>query len=369
MKPAIEGHKYNDDLLLAREDRELAARKYPAIWHVLDHPELRQLFVTYDGPANRAKRRARKAGLWAIGLVWIALVIASSEHWLAHTGWARTFAVISAACGLVGVIIGGTGILFASKKQEWLYGRLMTERIRQFHFQTLVFRVPEILRSLGGDEARAAFLSQRKLWFDEFHAHFHGKLDEQFTSTLEDETQKGAWLHERGRGGSETSEQPGLDSLFQAYRELRIMHQIGYANNQLKDDRRIFSAAPRRQVAVFSGVSFVCVILVCAIHVAVLAGVLSRSSMWEAHAELASLIIIWIAIAALAVRAIEDGLQPEREVERYQQYRSSVSFVLERFDAAASQTEKLQIMEEMERLVFDEMRNFLISGNRSRFVL
>jgi hypothetical protein len=288
---------------------------------------------------------------------------------LAETGWARTIAAISAACGLIGIVIGGTGILFATRKQEWLYGRLMTERIRQFHFQTFVFRLPEILRSLSGEEARAAFLLERKLWFDEFHAHFQGKLDEQFTSTLEDEIQKGAWLHETERGPGEIPEHPGLNRLFQAYRELRIMHQIGYANKQLKDDGRIFSAAPRRQAAVFSTISFVCVVLVCAIHVAVLAGVLTGSSMWAAHAEVASLIIIWIAIAALAVRAIEDGLQPEREVERYQQYRSSVSFVLERFDAATSQTEKLQIMEEMERLVFDEMRNFLISGNRSRFVL
>lgn len=369
MKPAVEVHKYNDDLLLAQEDREVAARKYSTIWHVLDYPELRHLFTRYDEPANRSKRRARKAGLWAIGLVWVALVIASSEHLLAHTGWAGTFAVISAACGLIGVVIGGTGILFAAKKQEWLYGRLMTERIRQFHFQTFVFRWPEILRSLSGDDARAAFSLERKLWFDVFHARFHGKLDEQFTSTLEDETQESAWLHETETARSEISEDAGLDPLFRAYRELRIMHQIGYANNQLKDDRRIFSAAPRRQVAVFSGISFVCVILVCAIHVAVLAGVLSHSPIWVAYAEIASLIIIWIAIAALAVRAIEDGLQPEREVERYQQYRSSVRFVLERFDRATSPKEKLHIMQEMERLVFDEMRNFLISGNRSRFVL
>jgi hypothetical protein len=367
MKPAIDGHKFNDDLLLAREDRELAARKYPAIEHVLDHPELRDLFVAKDQPANRAKRRARKAGLWAIGLVWFALVIASSEHFLAGTELATPLAVISAACGLIGVIIGGTGILFAAKKQEWLYGRLLTERIRQFHFQTFVFRWPEILRSLSGEEARIAFQVQRKLWFDEFHARFHGKLDAQFTSTVEDETQKGMWLHETERG--ENSEDPALDPLFQAYRELRIMHQIGYANHQLKDDRRVFSAAPRRQAAVFSSFSFVCVILVCAIHVAVLAGVLSQSPVWEHYAKIASLVIVWIAIAALAIRAIEDGLQPEREAERYQQYRSSVSFVLERFDRAASQREKLQIMQEMERLVFDEMRNFLISGNRTRFVL
>lgn len=369
MKPAIDGHKFNDDLLLAQEDRDLAARKYPAILHVLDHPEMRHLFVAKDGPANRAKRRARTAGLWAIGLVWIALVIASSERLLGETPWPEIFAIVSALCGLSGVIIGGTGILFARKKQEWLHGRLMTERIRQFHFQTFVFRLPEILRSLRGEEARAAFLLERKLWFDEFNARFHGKLDEQFTGTLEDESQKEIWLHETEKERSETLEHRDLEPIFDAYRELRIMHQIGYANHQLKDDRRIFSAAPRRQAAIFSAFGFTCIILVCVIHLGVLAGVFFRSSIWAHNSATASMIIIWIAIAALAVRAIQDGLQPEREVERYQQYRSSVRFVLERFDRASSQSEKLQIMQEMERLVFDEMRNFLIAGNRSRFVM
>jgi hypothetical protein len=369
MKPAIDGHKFNDDLLLAREDRDLAARKYPAISHVLDHPELRQLFAVYDGPANRAKRRARTAGLWAIGLVWIALVIASSEYLLKDTALAEIFAGLSAVCGLIGVVIGGTGILFARKKQEWLHGRLMTERIRQFHFQTFVFRVPEILRSLNGEEAKAAFSEERKLWFDEFNARFHGKLDEQFTGTLEDETQNDIWLHETEKERSETPEHGDLEPIFDAYRELRIMHQIGYANHQLKDDRRIFSAAPRRQAAVFSAFGFTCIILVCVIHLGVLAGVFFKSPTWAVNSEVASMIIIWVAIAALAVRAIEDGLQPEREVERYQQYRSSVRFVLERFDRASSQPEKLQIMQEMERLVFDEMRNFLIAGNRSRFLM
>jgi FtsH-binding integral membrane protein len=369
MKPAIEGHKFNDDLLLAREDRDLAARKYPAIWHVLDHPELRQLFAVYDAPANRAKRRARTAGLWAIGLVWIALVIASSEYLLSETSWVPIFAIVSAVCGLVGVVIGGTGILFARRKQEWLHGRLMTERIRQFHFQTFVFRRAEILRSFRGEEAKAAFSSERKLWLDEFNARFHGKLDEQFTGILEDETQEEIWLHETEKEPGGLSEQRDLDPIFDAYRELRIMHQIGYANHQLKDDRRIFSASPRRQAAVFSAFGFICIILVCVIHVGVLAGVFFKSSAWAVNSEIASMIIIWVAIAALAVRAIEDGLQPEREVERYQQYRSSVRFVLERFDRAASQSEKLQIMREMERLVFDEMRNFLIAGNRSRFVM
>lgn len=82
-----------------------------------------------------------------------------------------------------------------------------------------------------------------------------------------------------------------------------------------------------------------------------------------------SVITIWIALAALAVRALEQGLRPEREVERYQQYRSAVRAILDRFDDSESQAEKIQIMEEMERLCFDELRNFLITNERARFVL
>ncbi len=52
-------HKFNDDLLLHEEDRKLASIKYPTIFHVLDHPQLRQLFSKYDVPANRAKRSAK----------------------------------------------------------------------------------------------------------------------------------------------------------------------------------------------------------------------------------------------------------------------------------------------------------------------
>ena|SRR5215472_1033655 len=61
-------HKFNDDLLLHEEDRRLALMKYPSIFHVLDHAELRQLFSKYDVPANRAKHTGLIAGIWAIGL-------------------------------------------------------------------------------------------------------------------------------------------------------------------------------------------------------------------------------------------------------------------------------------------------------------
>jgi hypothetical protein len=106
------------------------------------------------------------------------------------------------------------------------------------------------------------------------------------------------------------------------------------------------------------------------VHLGVLVGAVLPHSIWSCfHSPGAIVVIIWLALAALATRAIEQGLQPEREIERYQQYRSAIRAILERYDQAPFQTAKIEIMRDMERLAFDEMRNFLITNERSRFVM
>jgi len=165
-------------------------------------------------------------------------------------------------------------------------------------------------------------------------------------------------------------ESKDLEPLFDAYRELRILHQLGYANYKLHDDHRVFSAMPRRQLTILSQAVFAWIVLLVVMHGGVLAGAIFPGSVFEAfHSPNAVVVIIWLALAALATRAIEQGLQPEREIERYQQYRSGIRAILERYDEASSQKSKIEIMREMERLAFDEMRNFLVTNERSRFVM
>ena len=105
-------------------------------------------------------------------------------------------------------------------------------------------------------------------------------------------------------------------------------------------------------------------------HIGVLVGAIFPQTFFTAfNSPTAVVVIIWLALAALATRAVQEGLQPEREIERYQQYGSAVRAILERYDEASSQGSKLEIMREMERLAFDEMRDFLITNERSRFVM
>jgi hypothetical protein len=361
-------HKFNDDLLLHEEDRKLASIKYPTIFHVLDHPQLRQLFSKYDTPTNRAKRIGLIAGFWAIGLGFGALGIAALELIFAHPAGV-TLAVVSGLCGVLSFLIGSVGVLFAGRKRNWLRGRLMGERIRQFHFQMLVSRLPEILASLKSDAAKLSFLSERNVWFESFKASLIGKLDSTLAAILHEEKSIDPWLHNMG-AAAEIQESKDINPILDAYRELRLVHQLDYVNFKLQDDYRIFSAMPRRQLAVISSIVFALIVLLVVMHVGILAGALFPSSVLASfHSPEAIIVIIWLALAALAIRAMEQGLQPEREIERYQQYRSGVRAILERYDNAVSQNAKIEIMREMEGLAFEEMRNFLVTNERSRFVM
>jgi hypothetical protein len=59
--PVLE-HRFNDDLLISDHDQDLAKTEYPEIYHVLDHPDLRDEFLRYDEVANKAK-------LWVLPLI------------------------------------------------------------------------------------------------------------------------------------------------------------------------------------------------------------------------------------------------------------------------------------------------------------
>jgi hypothetical protein len=230
--------------------------------------------------------------------------------------------------------------------------------------------LPEILASLKDDGTKSEFESNRRLWFESFKSRFEGKLDAVFGAMIGEEGKANPWVHESARNLSKVHKMRDLDPLFEAYRTLRIMHQLGYADYKLQQDHRIFSPFPRSQVEIFSRIGSASIVLLCAISVGLLLGVILPSSAWAAFdSESMNVVVIWIALAALAIRAVEQGLQPEREAERYQQYRSGVRAVLDRFDGASSQDEKVHMMQEMERLAFDELRNFLITNERARFVM
>jgi len=83
----------------------------------------------------------------------------------------------------------------------------------------------------------------------------------------------------------------------------------------------------------------------------------------------AHVLVIGLFVGVVAVRTVEEGLQPAREVERYIRYRSAMLSLLRRFDKELDPREKLKIMYDAERASYQEMRGFLKTHYDARYVL
>lgn len=362
--------KFNDDLLLTDADQKLAQERFPEVAHVLNFPDLRDMFVRYDDDANRAKKRRRRAGIAAIFLGVLALLGASYtaiyETWLGPQ-LSRVIGAISASLGMASLLIGSVGALTGQAKQRWLCNRLMAERLRQFQFQMLVCRISEVLESTVDQAARDRFISKRRAWLTEFSLAHQGHLTAKLRSTLDDDDQNHFLLHDPESRLPCTASDRRLLQLFSAYRHLRLEHQLQYANYALRTDETIFPTSCVRQLRILRDVILGFIFIVFLAHLAVaVALAVPWSNFPASHFHLA---IIWLVIGILAVRTFEEGLQPGREVERYTQYRAAILSLLKRFDGAAGPKERMSVMLETERAAYQEMRGFLKTNDDARYVL
>jgi hypothetical protein len=377
--------KFNDDLLVTPRDRELAADTFRDILHVLDFPELRDLFSTYDVPAKRAKRWRRVMGSVAIilgvgALLGASLALVNDEF---PVQWPGYVAAASAIMGVFSLMLGSVGALAGPSKRRWLCSRLMTERLRQFHFQTMVCRLPEILASMRDSVTRGKFLDDRRAWFAEYRLAYEGHLPAQLRTVLDDDAEENFWLHpDRSRDSPLAAADATLATVFSAYRLLRFEHQVQYANYRLGTDEGLFSSSATRQLELLRNVALLFILIIFVSNLALAAllgfGALFGSGPAAASAGAESgilttthmhVVIIWLFIGIVAMRTLEEGLQPAREVERYTRYSSSMVALLRRFDAATDAREKVEIMREAERAAYQEMRTFLRTHNDARYVL
>jgi len=404
MQASDNGHIFNHDLLANPEDLEFVRKLYPTLINALYDPELIDYFNKFNQRADAAKRKSGKFGTCAILLGGGAIALASVEVAI-RVYWAKsetgneillllTIGSAAAILGLVSVLLGASGILFGTRKQNWLVNRFMGESIRQFHFQSLIAELPLIvaMAGVGGeDQDRSeqsdretrkgdrqskikpakALAEDRQRRFLEFKANFDDEMQRKAkfgVAVSREET--GDWRLCEPNEGFSVSEGEPLLIFFKAYRQIRLLHQLNYANYKLTSDTRLFSSMPLRQSQLLEDANKLGLQFVIIVHLSVLiiAAVALIGWLFGVDPGWAVVItpifffaIIALAVVSLSAHAFAQGLQPEREVERYQQYRSAVRSILERFDEAKDPKEKIDIMWEMERAAVDEMRNFLIT--------
>jgi hypothetical protein len=358
----VTDYPFNDEFLFTETDRANAQELYGKIYPALDHPELRAVFAPIDEEANAAKRRSRISGFAAVVLVAGAFLgVTAGEAFLHDRNWLLLVSGVSAAFSVAGVLLGTFGVLFAKSKHNWLVNRFLTERLRQFHFQTLIQLAPDIVKAAGSGQWDA-FLRERAIRLAAFKEDVIKRPLPLINALLEDAEQD-AWLFPYSEPTLVEDENTAL--LFQAYRRLRIRRQIAFADYKLQTTRRVLSPFPLDQAGRLAGIAMACVFGLFLLHL--LTPINLTYS--KVPSEVLSFAAVATAILALAVRTLEEGLRPGREVERYRAYQSALRAIEHRFCENDAPASKLKAMAALETLSFTEMINFLKSNYEARFVM
>ncbi len=375
-------HKFNDDLLIGRddqdrEDQDNARILFPALFHVLDNEQLRFEFNRYDRKASCHKKWSLGVGIFVVLIVVSALALASGEHIYAACSNGNTIARWAAGVALFFSLVGVLGVIIVPAKRSWLYRRMIGERLRQWHFQIFVCRSEAILASLEGEAQRADFLRHRQTWLAEFNQRFEGKLTSEFNALLT--KKQDVWLHPRPSVPNAAVLNALPDEFFDAYRALRVRHQQQHALWKLRYGEKILPFFSLRAFETFLAYGSIVLTLFVVIAEGLIVGASGFGSYLAQQLPLCmgtgssgSVLLHWFAVccavAALGMRTLEEGLQPRRELERYENYSDDVQDVASRFERH-SRAEKFGAMIEMEELAYKEMREFLRTANESRFIM
>lgn len=360
-------YAFNHDLLLGEADLAEAKRDFPRVGFALHNAALNAAFQPIDRRANAAKRRSRQWGVLAVLLATFALMLAGAEvlYHGADKNVVRFLAAIGAIAGIASVVIGVFGVMFRARKMRWLADRLVTERLRQFHFQHYVAYGREIIAGTKSEEAARAYLARRDADFAVFKAQFVDHADEKLHHLVEAEDPgEGLLFPERA-----TLDQfdPALEEYFRAYTVLRFNRQIAYCDLMLRERGVFWTYAPVRQARIIGAVAMACIFAILVLHGLVFIGALADIAWMKG--PFIHVAAIWSAIIALAARTIEEGFQPETEVERLRQYRLSLTRIYHRFQTDADIDDKIAAMSDLERLAFGEMVLFLRGNYDAQYVM
>ncbi|HEY1631408.1 MAG TPA: hypothetical protein VGF56_08830 [Rhizomicrobium sp.] len=358
-----DGYPYNDDLLRTPGDQERARAEYGPIAFALHFPAMLERFEAADNIANNAKQYVRRMGLRSVAAVTLALLVASAAPLYRNYHWSDAVVFAAALLGIGGGLVG-LGLRSAAHKAKWLENRLVTERLRHLHFRLLIVLAPAILDAAeSGDWTH--FEANRAAALGAFEQDVIKRKESELEAIIEacadpppanlDENIKPACF-----------DKPNGALLLKAYRNLRIVRQLQFADYKLLKKGGLFSPFARTQASVLSVVGYICIFLLLALHISF--AFLSTLGVSAESLELLDVVAIWTAFIALALRTIEEGLKPRAEVERYRHYQATVKRILEQFDRSDLDG-KLSAAVALEHASFDEMAIFLRSNSEARFTM
>jgi hypothetical protein len=235
--------------------------------------------------------------------------------------------------------------------------------MRQFHFQMIITSVPEIVRAAETGEW-SHYFEYRSAELEKLKRDIFSRANSIFQDVITAAEPK-PWLFPNEI--REVPDTAATRELFEAYDRLRVAGQIRFCGYKLSLDSRFLSSLPVMQANRLTAGAFFCVAGILGLHVAI--GMNLITNLDEAWLPPLHLGAICLAIVALALRTLEEGLQPHREVERYRAYRFGLENIERRIGKASDGRDRLVAMVELEELSFGEMVTFLKSNFEARYVM
>ena len=292
-------------------------------------------------------------------------------------------AIAGACFGILALIFGNLGLGFGKVKRDWLMKRLITERLRQWHAQYLAAHSVEIARAAEQSEAKTEWLDQRELSFKRFKRNFIDQISSEYTkytqtsaasysgqSVTDSKSETAFWIDEAWSEKATTkpdkSHQDALEEICRALRETRMRGQIQYTNYVLSSEGKFWSS-PSKQMHILGNLSYLLVVFAFAANFIALG-----AAVWgpfSGSTSVLSALAIAFAILAVGVRAMLEGLRPQRETRRMQFYAGAINRADREFDTARSHAKRIAALGKLERASYEEMIEFISSNERARFVL
>jgi hypothetical protein len=268
---------------------------------------------------------------------------------------------------ILGVLLGSQ-VLRGHSKAEWLHNRAATERLRELHFQWLVRRLPSIAAATDAAEA-TKLQNERDLLLAHVDDTLKPGVGQPVARIMEDLGGAHCWMVERRDQSQQlqTAPKERLDQLFQAYAKLRFDHQIEYVAKKLDEGHGLWPWGPRGQAERLRQAGNALTVLVIVLHAMILA-VLAFGDGHSPFVPWLQTVGMMGALTVLALRVLDEGLNPRVDVARYRNYRGEAAELFRQYTAGDPQA-KLAQMERMEELNYRELRDFLTTNDEASFVL
>lgn len=371
----------NSDIAANDTDAAYLRQQYPTIANVLYWPELVAEFQKREAVAKEKKGISRKDATWAVGLFVLSttlLQLAGSPLVDSAARLPGTLVAVSALFLLFAVILG-KGLLFGRRKAAWLRERLCAERLRQLHFQFLLFHADKVVSArrmdqdaLIADRSRTLGAVVRRLDDDGYIKKVRDDSGLEESDLLET------------RQASFGDVDPLAHSEFTRYwTESRFEWQAGYANSQLVEAPTSFalrgSLADRNRAT--ETIEWIFTVLIAFLQLSAIGAQIvlfirstlfssSDTQLFALFTQGILLLISIFAVLSVGLQSYRDGLSLPSDVGRNRVYASYTTKLLRKFRDVVDEADlkgQLRVMREMEDLAYFEMREFLIQHSKSRF--